>query len=175
MATRRPPSRELVRTAVHEAAHAAIGIEVGMAWRRVTIIPNEELGSVGSVTLYVQPKLRERLMRARACHRERAWFRRRAMFVLAGPIAERMFSRGSVSESGNIDDYTRVVSIASRLHRSHQEAEVFVRQTWSDTYALLSTPRIARGVDQIATLLLKRGTVHRSELFVKRLGAVTIR
>jgi hypothetical protein len=151
-------------TAIHEAGHAIVASELGINWRKVSVHPDSCTGNVGALTLYPMPKYTQRLTRARSYHSERDWFRRMAMMVLAGPLCESQFGGNDFQNEQSCGDYQRAIRIAQRLNRTSFGARKFLRDVLSETELLLSRIGIRRRIEELAMLLLKQGTVQRSEL-----------
>ena len=156
-------TKRLQATAYHEAGHAMMAYIKNMAIRRVSIIPNEEEGSLGHCLHGSWPKL---LGSEEGCfdfiddqkHRDKR--ETLAMMMYGGLVAEKHFT-GRYNWIGAGADRSRAADLlASSLSGDLKEWGAYINWIMEHTRVHLNFPRNWAGVEALATALLQKGQLN---------------
>jgi hypothetical protein len=146
-----PPrkSTERARTAIHESAHAVIGVDLRLPLRRVTIEPNHEAGSLGHV-----------FFRGVSTRSQRQ-LERLIVALLAGEAAETIFAGpGRKSSDGSQPDFSHAAALASRLCSSNRELGAYLTLATIRAEQLVANPWTWAAIERLARELLCKQTVR---------------
>ena len=149
------------RTAYHEAGHAVMAFYLHRRIVTVTIVADEEQGSLGHVR-YGQlpptfdPDVDTSIKTERLIQRE-------VLLCVAGNTAEWLLT-GRNNWTGASDDRHKAVQIAGYLCGSNEEIGAYISWLMLRAASILHRPDLWAGVEGLAKALLERDTIGSREI-----------
>jgi ATP-dependent Zn protease len=147
-------SFELKCTAYHEAGHAVAACELDLPLRRISIVPNDDDGSLGHCA---RPGLPRKFENADKSNKTRLRIEKEILLKLSGAIAEARF-RGQDNLQGAVDDNCELELYAETVCSSSKEIRKFLAWLKERARNLLNSKRgiLWRAVRYIAKELVAR-------------------
>ena len=142
-------------TAYHEAGHAAAGRLLDRPPKRVTIVPDEEAGSLGGCESFAMPSFKPDMG---VDLRTRFRIECECTILLAGPVAEARV-RGRRNQAGAAGDYRTAVRLAEFVCKSEREIEKYLDWLTVKAEELLAVPWHWAGVVRVAECLVAQRTL----------------
>ena len=158
----RPPSKELIATAYHEAGHAVVSSRLGSKVKHVSIVPNERTETLGHVRHQPIPRRILRILEfGFVTPVQRQLVEDHIIISYAGSLAERR-QRGRSNHRGAQSDYADVVGLADRLCGSAEEVDAYL--AWLRIRATNSVNANWDLIESVAQALLARQKLSGDEL-----------
>ena len=147
--------RRLAETAYHEVGHAVASYVLHVPFRRVSIIPDEERGSLGHMR---QSEWNEATRPDIAC---KSYHQTRRMecsiqILYAGPFAGEMFTGGAFNEVGAGSDIDQIANMLGYMTADPEEAAAIDTLMNIRARQLLRRPENWAAVKALAEALLER-------------------
>lgn len=153
------PTAARSATAYHEAGHAVMAWKLGIALKKVTIVPDED--SAGSC--YHAKIVRGRYPECDDSPHTRIRMEKLAMVSLAGPVAQRLYSPRSIRHSHSSSDRKKARDVAFCVNDSAETATAFLK--WLDlrVQQILRSPVWTLVLQALAEELLRCETLSGRE------------
>jgi hypothetical protein len=145
-------------TAYHEAGHAAVAFYLRRAVTRVTIVPDEDKGTLGHVRHTALSKALITVFEEGVDERRRDWIEREILIYFAGGLAEKKLT-GRMNHVGMGGDVRAVEEWASRICYTPEEARAYVTWLSKRAEALVNDKVVWSCVEAMARELLKAKTL----------------
>src|ERR1017187_4101410 len=157
---RRNP-KALRNTAFHESGHAVSACMLGVPFISVSIRPNQERGSLGSVMLQERPEWAVQDTEEYDQDLARTWFEKMGQISLAGWIAEARRAGRRPARYSHLNDNEQTSNYAMDLCGSDEECEAWMKLLFIRARNQLGN--FWPGVEALAEELLKRETITYAE------------
>ncbi len=149
-------------TSVHEAGHAVVALHLNHPIREVSIIPDDEAGSLGHVLFRpLSPALRKAIHVGYLTPSQRLRLEEWAVIILAGGLAEKRV-RGRHNHVGARADYEEVASTALNTSGGGRVADAWVAYCGARADELLDV--YWSQVEKLAEALLEHQKLSGKEL-----------
>lgn len=152
--------KKIERTAIHEAGHAVANFDLGLAIKRISIIPNEKDDALGYVVgskwgkdfdpeIYTDAKTRGRI-------------EKEYMSLISGFMAERLLT-GRAYRSQNSSDYRNAVKLLFTQVGSDKEFNAYAK--WLDirTEQMLKMPFYIYAIKKLSEKLIEKRCLNGRE------------
>lgn len=159
----------LKKTAYHEAGHAVAHHYLFLSFKYVSIIPDEQEGTLGHVQSKYPESFRPDF---EISNRNRLRLEREIMACLAGHAAEIIYS-GHENWVGASQDNHLAIHLALYVTKSNEEIEAFIKWMQIRTMELLKNPIKWLVVESVAEELLKNKRLKAKD--VKRIISVVVK
>lgn len=149
---------QLKATAYHEAGHAVAAwrLIIALSHKGVTIVPDQEEGSDGSV---FHRKIVGKDVEYDHSGRNVLKTERLVQVSLAGEVAQRRYNSRSLRSYHSESDRQKAMDVLSYLATSDSEVEAWLKLLYIRTENMLSNPDIWRAVEQLAAELMQKQTI----------------
>jgi hypothetical protein len=145
----RREERKLKRVAYHEAGHAVVALSLRRRFRYVTIVPKDN--SLGHVLKTAKPESIE--PDCDASPRVDRWIEREVMVIMAGSLAEEVFT-GLHNPIGASSDYEAVINCATQVEPDPIVCEKYLGYLWAKMEAHVRQPETWVQIEALAKALL---------------------
>jgi ATP-dependent Zn protease len=154
-------NRKREATAYHEAGHAAIYCYLRMGFRKATIKPDKDY--LGMVAIYrLGKRTIEELEYGRLARRHRERMENEIMCLLAGGIAEHIFT-GRRNKIGAGSDHGKVLDFMMSACGSSEQAYAYTK--WLETLTRDTLAKVVwPAVRRVAEALLEKETLNSKEV-----------
>ena len=152
--SKKPGTTPIERTAYHEAGHATASFVLGVKFRLVTIVPDEESETLGRMLgrpFRIKPDI-ELTARGEQIIREEC------TILLSGAIAEKHYSRRYSHTTAN-SDYSKAAQLASYMCGSTAEVLAYLKWIWTAAENRIHAPHNWPMVCALAQTLLESKTL----------------
>src|SRR6202035_3810874 len=163
----------LEATAYHEAGHAVVSwcLGIGLLRKGITIVPDTAKGSLGSTHLrqgVTGGLLRQTISKSSklsAFDKSRIRAEKKAQSMLAGLIAQRRYSPGSVRYFGldELSDRKQIDDLLTIFTSDQKEIDAWVKLLRIRTGNLLANPYVWLAVQALAAALMEQHTIPGKE------------